>query len=266
MLFRSPYVVAPLTDDAKTVAALVPVLTTDLMPVAGDQLSAALQKARELLAQAGVSQGEVIVVADSAGDAAARQIAAELRAAGHRVSVLAVGTSDGVPVTAPGRGYLKDASGAIIIAKLELQPLQQLARAGGGQFVTLGADDADLERLLGTAPTTRPTDRARRVDGSSERWRDEGPWLVLILLPLVALLFRRGWWVAGLTSILIMQPEVSYAFEFSDLWLRHDQRAQRAMQVQDYPRAAQLFDDAQHKGEALYRAQQYDAADRKSVV
>ena len=255
-----PYVVSPLTEDAKTVAALVPVLTTDLMPVAGDDLSAALRKAGELLAQAGVPQGEVIVIAGSAGDAAADQGAAALRTVGHRVSVLAVGSRDGAPVTAPGRGYLKDASGAIIIAKLELLPLQRLAQSGGGRFAQLASDDTDLEQLLSAAPKTRNTDHARRVDGSSEQWRDEGPWLVLLLLPLVALLFRRGWWVAGLAALLIAHPEPSYAFEFSDLWLRHDQQAQRALQAQDYPRAAQLFDDPQHKGEALYRAQRYDEA------
>lgn len=255
-----PYVVAPLTEDAKTIAALVPVLTTDVMPMAGNQLSAALQKAGELLAQAGVPQGEVIVIADSAGDASAGDAAAQLRAAGHRVSVLAVGTSDGVPVTAPGRGYLKDTAGAIIIAKLELLPLQQLARAGGGRFAQLGSDDSDLEQLLGTPPATRATDHARRVEGSSERWRDEGPWLVLILLPLAALLFRRGWWVAGLAAVLIVQLEAAYAFGWSDLWSRRDQQAQRAMQQQDYARAAELFEDAQRKGAALYRAQRYDEA------
>lgn len=255
-----PYVVAPLTEDAKTIAALVPVLTTDVMPVAGDQLSAALHKAGELLAQAGVPQGEVIVIADSAGDVPAGDDAAQLRAAGHRVSVLAVGTSDGVPVTAPGRGYLKDAAGAIIIAKLELQPLQQLARTGGGRFAQLGSDDSDLEQLLGAPPATRATDHARRVDGSSERWRDQGPWLVLILLPLVALLFRRGWWVAGLAALLIVPPQPAYAFEWSDLWSRPDQQAQRALQQQDYARAAELFEDAQRKGAAFYRAQRYDDA------
>ncbi len=255
-----PYVVSPLTEDAKTIAAQIPVLTTDLMPVAGDQLGAALHKARELLLQAGVPQGEVIVIAGSAGDAAALGAATELRSAGHRVSVLAVGTSDGVPVTAPGRGYLKDGSGGIIIAKLELQALQQLARAGGGRFAALAADDADLNQLLAAPSATRSTERARRVDGSSERWRDEGPWLVLCMLPLVALLFRRGGWVAGFAVLLMLPPGTSYAFEWSDLWLRRDQQAQRALQAQDYGRAAQLFDDAQHKGEALYRAQRYDDA------
>ena len=255
-----PYVVSPLTEDAKTIAALVPVLTIDVMPVAGNQLGAALRKAGELLAQAGVPHGDVIVIADSAGDTPAAGVAAEVRAAGHRVSVLAVGTSDGAPVTAPGQGYLKDASGAIVIAKLDLLSLQQIAGAGGGSFAKLSADDADLEQVLGAVPATRSTEHARRVDGASERWRDQGPWLVLILLPLAALLFRRGWWVAGLAVLLVVPPDTAYAFEFSDLWWSHDQQAQRALQAQDYPRAAQLFDDAQRKGEALYRAQRYDDA------
>lgn len=257
---EEPFVAAPLTEDAKTIAALVPVLTTDLMPVAGDRLSSALGKAHELLTQAGVPRGEVIVITGSPGDASAAGAAAKLHAAGHRVSVLAVGTSDGVPVTAPGRGYLKDDSGAIIIAKLDLPLLQQLAVAGGGRFAQLGPDDSDLEQLLAAPPSTRAPEQARRADGSSTRWREEGPWLVLILLPLTALLFRRGWWIAGLAALLVMQPRASYAFELSDLWLRRDQQAQRALRAQDYPRAAQLFNDSQHKGEALYRAQRYDEA------
>lgn len=255
-----PYVVAPLTEDAKTIAALVPVLTADLMPVAGDVLKDALVKAGELLAQSGVAHGDVVVVADGVRDAAAVPAAGKLRDAGHRVSVLAVGTPEGAPVSITGGGFLKDEAGAIVIPKLDIATLQQLAAAGNGRLVTLSADDSDLAQLFGPETVSRNTDKARRVDHGSARWRDEGPWLLLVLLPLVALLFRRGWLLAGVVLVVSVQPTDAYALEWSDLWARRDQQAQRAMNNEDYPRAAELFDDPQHKGAALYRAQRFDEA------
>jgi Ca-activated chloride channel family protein len=69
--------------------------------------------------------------------------------------------------------------------------LQQLAAAGGGDYVDL----ADLPRLIG-----RLQIRGQRADGAAatqdihiEHWRDAGVWLLPLLLLLAAALSRRGW-------------------------------------------------------------------------
>jgi Ca-activated chloride channel family protein len=92
------------------------------------------------------------------------------------------------------------------------------------------------------------------------QWRDQGPWLVLALLPLVALLFRRGWVVAIGAIAVGLAPEASHAIELEQLWLRKDQQAQRALRAEDYARAAELADDPLRRGEALFRARKFEEA------
>ncbi len=255
-----PYTVSPLTEDAKTIAALVPILSTDLMPESGDTLSAALQRAGDLLAQANAARGDVIVVTDSPGDAPSGKAAGALRAAGHRVSFLGVGQVDGAPVPLAGGGFLKDASGAIVVHKLDVQALLKLAGIGGGSMATLSNDDSDLAVVLGSADPARADFSAKSNSSAVAQWRDEGPWLVLLLLPLVAVLFRRGWLVVVAVVVIGAAPTSSYALDLESLWLRKDQQAQRALRAEDFDRAAVLADDPLQKGEALYRAGKYDEA------
>lgn len=264
----APYTVAPLTEDARTIAALVPVLATDVMPAPGDKLSAALERARELLAQAGVARGEVLVVADSAVDVRANDAAQTLNEAGHRVSVLAVGGTEGAPIPLRGGGFLTDAAGGIVVHKVDAARLQLLAKNGGGAFATIAVDDADLAAVL-PAVSGEGANAAPKENGASSvvRWRDEGPWLVVLLLPLVALLFRRGWLVGIAAVYCLHLPPPVLAFEIDELWLRSDQRAQQALEAEDYERAAELATDPMRKGEALYRAKKYaEAAEQFAQV
>src|SRR5690606_9341222 len=114
--------------------------------------------------------------------------AAGLHARGYSVSVLGVGTSAGAPVALPDGGFLKDARGDILVPSLDPRALQQVAHAGGGRYATLAAGRADLAGLLATRGG-----QYRDSDSASRRLVDDGAWLVLLLLPLAALAFRRGW-------------------------------------------------------------------------
>ena len=91
-----PYVVSPLTKDTKTIAAMIPVLETVLMPVTGHDIGAALDKAGALLS--GMTSGDVILITDSVPGAKARKAAAKLRADGYRLDVLGVGTNKPAPI------------------------------------------------------------------------------------------------------------------------------------------------------------------------
>jgi Ca-activated chloride channel homolog len=102
-----------------------------------------------------------------------------------------------------------------------------------------------------------------------ELWYDMGPWLLLLLLPLCALCFRRGWVlqvaVAGGAMLLVMTPETAQAqsFDIRSLWLNKDQRAARAMENDDPGTAAILFQNSAWRGTANYRAGDYEAAIRE---
>ena len=177
----SAFVVTPLTDDTNTIANLVPTLKTELMPAQGSHAYIAINKASELLQQAGATRGDTLLITDSLSINDDEAINA-LSAQNHRLSILGVGTTNGGPVPLNG-GFLQNAKGAIVIPKLNPQQLQQAALKGSGMFVTLQADDSDIERLekLFTSKQLKSkseTPTLGELELTADIWQEEGPWLL----------------------------------------------------------------------------------------
>jgi len=256
-----PYIVSPLTADTATIAAQVPLLDTGLLPVMGARRTdLALTQAAELLRQAGVADGEVILVTDAVEPvAAAADAARAAHAAGYRVSVLGIGTAKGAPIALPGGGFVKDKEGAIVLPRLDAEALEALADAGGGRYVAARLDDRDIEALL-PAGAARLGDRAQKQDASSDQWREEGPWLLLLLLPLAALAFRRGWLSPLVVLVLVLPAPDAYAVTWDGLWLRPDQQAQRQLEAGQAAEAATLFERSDWRAAAHYQAGDYAQA------
>jgi Ca-activated chloride channel family protein len=255
------FAVAPLTNDSETVRALLSPLEPGLMPSQGSRVDLGLQKAGHLLRQAGALQGDILVLTDGYEDDSALDTAAELRQAGYRISVLGVGTEEGAPIPVAGGGFLRDNRDQIVVPGLDAQALQALADAGGGRYATLTSSGADIERLLQvTAPgmnaVTASTDR------TTDSWRSHGSLMILLLLPLAALAFRRGWLMMLLVSVTvgISTPQPVLASGWDDLWLRPDQQAARALQAGDANEAARLAVDPALRGTAAYQASDYEQA------
>ena len=249
------FTVTPLTTDTDTIASLVNSLSTDIMPSRGSYPEVAIDKAEQLLEQAGAAFGEVLLVTDGGSSPAASERARALRAAGYSLSILGVGTSDGAPIPQPDGGFVTDNRGRIAVPQLEASGLRALANSGGGRYATLSPGDSDLDYLL--SGEINGAGRVASDDAlATDRWREEGPWLVLLLLPLAALAFRRGWVLLVLVFVLPV-PTPAYAASWSDLWLNKNQQAERALQQGDAALAADLFDDQEWQAVARYRAENY---------
>jgi Ca-activated chloride channel family protein len=247
------FTVTPLTDDVDTIASLVNSLSTDIMPSRGSYPLAAINKGRQLLEQAGVVIGEVLLITDGGTSPAAERAAEELNDAGYTLSVLGVGTPDGAPIPRAGGGFVTDRSGNIAVPRLEASGLRQLAAAGGGRFAVMTSDDRDVDALLsGEAGSTTGSDESLATD----QWQEEGPWLLLLLVPIAALAFRRGM-VLGLLIFLLPIAEPAHAFGWKDLWLTRDQQAQQLLEDGNAADAAGLFKDPDWRAVANYRAGDY---------
>jgi Ca-activated chloride channel family protein len=255
------FTVTPLTDDTNTIRNLVPTLTTDLMPAQGSNAAAALKQASDLLRQAGIANGDVLLVTDGLGPSD-RAAIEKTHAEGHRVSILGVGTAEGSPIPLSG-GFLKDASGAIVIPRLHTKDLQQAALRGGGLYVGMRVDDADINRLEKLFDSARNSHRTKDTDLSADTWREEGPWLLLPVLLLVMLWPRRGWLLL-LTICVLPLPQPAYASDFGldldHLWRSPDQQGMHAFEAGDAKQAAEHFNDPQWKAAAAYRAGDYAKA------
>ena len=247
------FTVTPLTTDADTVAALVNSLSTDIMPSRGSYPVAAIRKSQTLLEQAGVAYGEVLLITDGGTSPAAERAAADLQSSGYSLSVLAVGTSQGAPIPRAGGGFVTDRSGNIVVPRIEETALRSLAAAGGGRFALLSADDGDISTLLsGEVGIGSASDESLATD----LWQEEGPWLLLLLVPMAAMAFRRGL-VLVLLLFLLPVAEPVYAFGWEDLWLTRDQQAQRELNEGNAMEAGELFEDPVWRAVAKYRAAEY---------
>jgi Ca-activated chloride channel family protein len=247
------FTVTPLTTDTDTIAALVNSVSTDIMPSRGSYPIAAIEKGEQLLQQAGAGAGEILLITDGGSSPAAERVARDLKSSGYSLSVFAVGTSEGAPIPRASGGFVTDRSGQIAVPKLEEHSLRALAVAGGGRFSTLTTDDRDLDTLLsGEVAQSAAGDESLATD----RWREEGPWLVFLLLPLAAMAFRRGWVLLVALAVLpLSQP--AEASVWDDIWMTRDQQAQRKLQQGEAADAIDLFENPDWRAVAQYRAEDY---------
>jgi Ca-activated chloride channel family protein len=254
------FVAAPLTDDVETVRNLVDALDPATMPVAGNATARAIDVGIDLIEQAGLHHGEIVLLADSAStDAAAAARKAHSR--GISVSVLGVGSTAGAPVPLAQGDFLKDVNGGVTVARLDEAGLQAVAEAGGGHYAALSPDARDLDAVLidATARADVATQAATDKIAASARWRDRGPWLLLLLAPLALCGFRRGWLMA-ITFLLIMPIPRAQAASLTDLWLRSDQQAAAALAKGDAKQAASVARSPDWRGGASYKAGDYGSA------
>ncbi|MFN3843219.1 MAG: tetratricopeptide repeat protein [Rehaibacterium terrae] len=252
------FTVAPLTDDAGNLRNLLDALDPTLMPVDGQRGERAIAHARALLANAGYSQGDILLIASAFDDPGEAETSARAaRVAGLRVSVLAVGTPEGAPVRQADGGFVTEADGRLRVARLDSEALRAVAEAGGGRFVVLQADASDLQALDVLDPQDA---RPQAGEGELLRWRDEGYWLLFALLPFALLAFRRGALAVLLLGTLSLPASPVQALDWDALWRRGDQRAWRALQDGDAEQARRLARDPALAGTAAYRQQDWEAA------
>jgi Ca-activated chloride channel homolog len=264
------FVVSPLTDDADTVAALVPALDPYIMPSHGSNVEAAIEQAVELVFNTGLTEGNFLLVTDGVAPSAQDTINETIKNLGDfRLSILGIGTEEGAPIPLGNGGFAKDKAGSIVVPRLNIASLKKLANLNGGRYTNLTADDADILYLAQqfSAQTNSPN---RQLERTFDSWSDQGYWIVLPLLLILLPAFRRGLlacllvaptFSAALFSISMLSfPQTSHAFGWEDLWSTSDQQATDAMDQGDVETAQQQFKDLNWKAAAAYRNGDFDVA------
>jgi Ca-activated chloride channel homolog len=251
------FTVTPLTDDTETIDSQLSALNTDIMPSQGSNAVLALEKAVELFKQAGLQKGQILLVTDGVDPDKTLPVVKSLDK--YQLSILGVGTDDGAPIALPEGGFVKDESGNIVVPKLNSGELMKLAQAGNGIYRTITSNDADIQALLANVDKSVQQQGKENNNLLLDQWVEKGPWLLLPVLPLAALAFRKGLLCLALLLILPL-PRNSYALGWQDLWQTKDQQALQAYKKQDYAKAAEQFENPDWKAAADYKAGQYDKA------
>ena len=250
------HTLVPLTEDVETIRTLLPSLHPSLMPVRGSRPDLAFENVIEMLNQVDIQNSHLVWITDGIDDQQVKPLQNLLSSQRHKLTVLAVGTPSGAPIVLEKGNYLKDTNNDIVIPQLDLAPLKAVAETLGGQVLPVQYDDSDLDRLVAFEEKDQGF-QEQEEELTTDRWREEGPWLFVLLLPLVALIFRRGWlFVLVLTS----WPSLSQAWEWRELFINDNQRAYELLEEGQAAKAAQTFNDSTWQGIAAYKAQEYEEA------
>jgi Ca-activated chloride channel family protein len=188
------HTVAPLTTDVETVRALLPPLAPNIMPEPGDELAPALDEAARLIHTAAGSGAQVVLLTDGIVDPArALQSAQRLRAQGATLNVIGIGTRSGAPVPLKDGGFQQGPQGGSLLSKLPDDQLQRIAAAGGGRYFPAGESNELIDELKQERSFRAREEDAQTASQHVQSWRNDGIWLLPVLLVSVALIARRGW-------------------------------------------------------------------------
>ncbi len=257
------HTVSPLSDDPKTIEALLPALHPNVMPSRGSNTEAAITLAQQLMKDAGLSSGDILLISDGVASDAINTIRNSMDPS-FRLSILAVGGRDAAPIPAPNGGFVRNADGEIVLSAVNASELRAMATSLGGRFSTLSADDSDIDTLLVDQFDAKDSEQSQLGSVVYDAWVDMGHWLIILALPLALLLFRKGviYLLPLGASLALIAPQDSYASEFTwkDLWQTKNQQAAKQYQAGEYDNAAKTFQREDWSAVAHYKNGSYEQA------
>jgi len=257
------HTVTPLTDDVVTIDALVPSLSPNIMPLFGSDPIPAIDMAISLLDDIESSDGRILLITDGiSGFDQEQLITDQIQDTGYELLVMGVGTEEGAPIRTSDGSFLTDQNGAMVVPTLNRNVLQSLVNRVNGRYHDIQLSDADLAYLL-TENTLLDNEELTEVEEEFDVWNEAGPYLLLLVLPLCALSFRKGWLFTTFLAFVInlhLPSKNALAFEWIDLWKTKDQQAAEAFADENHELAASLFEQTGWRGAANYRAKNYESA------
>lgn len=186
------HMVTPLTDDSISIRALVPALNPNIMPVIGNNPGHAIEMARELMDEASAVNGRILLLTAGIPQELNNEIWDTLNDGRYPLNIIGIGSTRGAPIPANNGDYLRDSNGQMVISTLNRSNLITLSGQLGGQYQDISIDNSDIEFIL--ADSLLGDDASYlEADEEVELWSDAGPWLLVLLVPLCAMCFRRGW-------------------------------------------------------------------------
>lgn len=280
------FVAAPLSQDKATARDMIKYAYTDIMPIQGSRPDRGILKAIELLQQTNNKPGHILLVTDGPSNKSTDLLFQAIEAAqakSHTVSILAVGTAEGglIPLT-PGKArgsennFLTQDSGKPVLATVDYSLLKKMAAQGGGHYNLIKDNNSKLDELVAYTATKIDNSKKKPADKTLQ-WKEFGPYLLFVLIPLSALAFRRGWAGSILLSLVfshaIMGASITAEASteagkqgnikatWTDLWIRADYQAYKLFKQNRMQAAAEKFNHRLWRGNSWYRMGEFKKAE-----
>jgi len=241
----SAHTVLPLTDDPNVLETYLDALSTSIMPTPGKNAPKALLLAHEMLAKE-TAAGTILFITDGFETQHVPDFVERSSTSKHALVTL---------IVSPYANESDEDS--------DTASLKALSKQANMRTTVLTVDDMDIRRVNAGIQSHM---RHVQDQDNNQRWQDSGYWLILPIVALTCVWFRRGWsirWAAAaVLLIMFYQPNTACAneFRFVNLWLTPNQQGRQCFDRGDYLRAAERFEDPQWKGTAYYAAGKFDEA------
>lgn len=270
----SAHTISPISEDNRTLLNLLPSLNPVMMPKYGANPLLGFEKASELFKGANINQGHILWITDDIEKQEVETITDWVSSHAYSMTVMTVGTDAGGVVQIPNYGLLKDEDDKLIMPKLPLQRFQQLSQNSDIKWIPLIPGEGNVKDLLPpklavTDDSTSQDDNHREKDVKHPL--DIGAYFLFFIIPLVALIFRKGTLLAltlvVLTPTALLTPQPSYAKDWitelpslSSMFKSPDQQGYDAWKEKKYEAAGAHFENPQWRASALYRQGKYAEA------
>ena len=280
------FVISPLTEDAANITTLIPSLSPEIMPVPGSDPLLGIESAAALLTNAGYNSGMIYWITDGIELAQQNELQEYVASIPFTLNALTVGTAEGAPIRQQSGELLKDHTGSIVIPKLNDDAVRGVVKTSGGRFESFTSNDTDIEALAAISLLDKGNSEEDEEDSNiqGDQWKEVGPYLVVLLLPLAAFAFKRG--LVFLLLVGLLSPPVmlkAHALQGSDVaserqsgiensaqpkslswwqkpFMNDNQEALNSYQRGKYKDAVSQFDDKLWKASSLYKSGEYERA------
>lgn len=267
------FAVTPLTTDAATVSALLHALSPQMMPTQGSNPVAALEQAIKLKERSKLEDADLLLITDGVGPEHVDALITKSQESTIRISVLGIATEEGASVpNLNDIGFIMQ-GGQTVIAKLESESLDALARETNGQYCEFTDDESDVRKLSKLFDKNFIDPKENENEGNIV-WKDMGPYFLFPALIIAAFLFRKNLLFCLLISVMLLHADPLLAEElvessasdqaqsnsFEESLKTRNQRGLEAFIAEDYALAQKLFTDKRWRAATAYRLDQFEDA------
>jgi Ca-activated chloride channel family protein len=283
------FTISPLTQDIANLENLIPSLSPEIMPSAGSNPVAGLKQAISLLDNAGYQHGHIYWITDGINSSDISPVRALISQSKYEFSVLTIGTEAGAPVQLTDGTLLKQNNGSIVIPQLNTNYLRQALNVSNARQNAMSMDDSDIKSMLLTSNRLDQVRKDSTQESTGDAWRDMGAYAVLLILPIAAMLFRRGVLFSIALMFIFTMPTANQAmaqshsnsselgqievstppahnkFEqvrtnIASLFLNDNQKGEKAFNQGDYQSAKEMFNNINWRAASAYKAGDYESA------
>ncbi len=246
-----PYIISPPTNDKKPITNLLDGFNQKILPVSGQNLNLALKYTKNIISKYKNKSIDILLLTDDdIVGSASLKTAKQLYQQGFKLSVLSVSGDKDI--------LINDNN----INKANTRLLQLLAKNGGGIYQKLSNDVIDIKNYLNFTKQ-HLAQKNKKNSKQIKTWVNSGIYLVFVLLVLVGLLFRGGYFLnIAIFVLLFSDPSIGYTSSsyLNNMWQTNDAKAKQYYKDKQYQKAATIFNNKAWQANALYKAGNYEAS------